>query len=184
MTLAQIKPPPRYNPSMPFPAYAFIPGRFPHPTHNPEGHSYGLEPMEPDPPHTDHWSECPIYLYGIDLFNYGYYWEAHEAWESLWHACGHIGRHATFLKALIKLAAAGVKVRARQIHGVRTHAQGAHEHFEQLSNIVKSDRFMGLSLSELAAHAKQVADHPFTDPEDDLKTKIVFPFSLIPSPTS
>mgnify|MGYP001399614021 CR=1 FL=1 len=22
--------------------------------------------------------------YGVDLFNYGYWWEAHEAWEGLW----------------------------------------------------------------------------------------------------
>ncbi|TGQ49534.1 DUF309 domain-containing protein, partial [Mesorhizobium sp. M1C.F.Ca.ET.210.01.1.1] len=27
-----------------------------------------------------------MFRWGIDLFNHGYYWEAHEAWEPLWHA--------------------------------------------------------------------------------------------------
>ncbi|MET2831203.1 DUF309 domain-containing protein [Mesorhizobium shangrilense] len=26
------------------------------------------------------------FRWGSDLFNHGYYWEAHEAWEPLWHA--------------------------------------------------------------------------------------------------
>ena len=60
---------------------------------------------------------------GIDLFNAGYYWEAHEVWEEVWHACGRRGTRADILRALIKLAAAGVKVREQQEHGVRTHAQ-------------------------------------------------------------
>ncbi|MER9007639.1 DUF309 domain-containing protein [Mesorhizobium sp. M0862] len=25
-----------------------------------------------------------MFRWGIDLFNHGYYWEAHEAWEPLW----------------------------------------------------------------------------------------------------
>ena len=55
---------------------------------------------------------------GIALFNAGYYWEAHEAWEGLWHAHGRDGPTADVLKGLIKLAAAGVKVREGRPHGV------------------------------------------------------------------
>ena len=46
-----------------------------------------------------------------DLLNHGFYWEAHEAWETLWHAAGRKGEIADFLKGLIKLAAAAVKAR-------------------------------------------------------------------------
>jgi hypothetical protein len=67
------------------------------------------------------------YLYAIDLFNHGFYWEAHEAWEALWHAAGRRGPTADFLKGLIKLAAAGVKTREGRAAGVRQHAQRAAE---------------------------------------------------------
>jgi Domain of unknown function (DUF309) len=50
------------------------------------------------------------YLHGIDLFNHGFYWGAHEAWEGLWVACGRRGPTATYLQAL-NLAAAGFKAR-------------------------------------------------------------------------
>ncbi|MER9222262.1 DUF309 domain-containing protein [Mesorhizobium sp. M0644] len=29
----------------------------------------------------------------IDLINHGYYWEAHEAWEPLWHAAKQSPQH-------------------------------------------------------------------------------------------
>jgi predicted metal-dependent hydrolase len=64
------------------------------------------------------------------LFNAGYYWEAHEAWEGLWHAHGRLGPTANVLKGLIKLAAAGVKVRQGQPHGIITHARRAASLFE------------------------------------------------------
>ena len=48
-----------------------------------------------------------ITLYGIDLFNHGFYWEAHEAWEGLWIACARRGPTATYLQAFITAAAAG-----------------------------------------------------------------------------
>ncbi|WP_292396668.1 DUF309 domain-containing protein, partial [Mesorhizobium sp.] len=48
----------------------------------------------------------------IDLFNHGYYWEAHEAWEPLWHTAKQSTQHRLFFKGLILLAAAArVKIR-------------------------------------------------------------------------
>src|SRR5688500_6277324 len=105
---------PRLVPERPLPPYAFVPGRFPHPVSDPRGHSYGARPEPSAPPDPERWRECSSYLYGIDLFNHGYYWEAHEEWEGLWHACNRRGRTANFLKGLIKLAAAGVKAREGQ----------------------------------------------------------------------
>ena len=53
---------PRYAPECPFPAYAFAPGR-PHPTRDPQGHSYGApEPeIEPD------WRRSRAFRFGVDL---------------------------------------------------------------------------------------------------------------------
>ena len=66
-----------------------------------------------------------VKLFLIELFNAGYYWEAHEAWEGLWHAHGRRGATADLIKGLIKLAAAGVKVRERRPRGVITHSRRA-----------------------------------------------------------
>jgi hypothetical protein len=125
---------PRWLPDQSLPAYSYVPGLFPHPLSDPRGHSFALKPQRPDPPDPDQWALCRPYLYGIDLFNHGYYWEAHEVWEGLWHACGRSGQTARFLKGLIKLAAAGVKVRQRMPQGVQHHAQRAAELFRQTAD--------------------------------------------------
>src|SRR5207245_6627760 len=67
--------PARLVPDYPFPPYAFVPGRFPHPISDPRGHSYGIKPLPCEPPDPDRWNECRPCLVGIDLFNHGYYWE-------------------------------------------------------------------------------------------------------------
>ena len=46
---------------------------------------------------------------GLDLFNHGYYWEAHEAWEGLWQVADRDGPLRMLFKGLIMLSAAGVK---------------------------------------------------------------------------
>jgi hypothetical protein len=103
------------------------------------------------------------YRRGVVLFNAGYYWEAHEYWEALWHAHGRSGATAELLKGLIKLAAAGVKVRQRQRHGVITHAQRAAACFASAS--AAGGRFqLGLDLDEWIRHAEAIAALPPDDP--------------------
>lgn len=127
-------PVPRYAPEFSFPPYAFVPGRHPHPVRDPEGHSFGQEEDPLPPPERQQILEHPQFHFGVDLFNHGYYWEAHEVWEGLWHACGRRGELADFLKALIKLAAAGVKAREGNPAGVIRHAERARELFVQSGN--------------------------------------------------
>ena len=151
----------RYLPAYPLPPYAYVPGgSFPHPSRNPQGHGFRLPPAPALPPNPAHWRSCRPYLFGIDLFNHGFYWEAHEAWESLWHACGRSGILADFLKGLIKLAAAGVKVREGKPQGVRNHARGAAELFGRVAATRREGRYLGLPLAELRAWAEAVADRP------------------------
>ena len=110
-----------------FPPYTYVPGgRWPHPTASPEGHSRHVRQIPAAAIADGNWSASPAYLRGLALFNAGYYWEAHEAWESLWHAHGRRGAVAMVIQALIKLAAAGVKVREGRPGGVRSHALARH----------------------------------------------------------
>lgn len=146
--------PQRFVPNEPFPPYAYVTGRFPHPTRDPSGHSFGHRPSEPPPLTTENWSISRAYLLGCDLFNYGYYWEAHEVWEGLWQACGRRGTTADFLKGLIKLAAAGVKAREGRLQGVARHAARAEILFRGVRSQIASRNYLGLNtdwLMELSA---------------------------------
>lgn len=166
---------------MPLPPYAFVPGQTPHPVSDPRGHSFGRRPPCPDPPDSDDWSACQPYLHGIDLFNHGYYWEAHEVWEALWKACGRLGPTADFLKALIKLAAAGVKVREGVSAGACSHARRAAALLLELCQM-GCDQILGLRPLELAACAEQVAAHGLPGPSiNTTGPVVVFDFTLCPS---
>lgn len=126
--------PPRLLPDRPFPPDAYVPGHTPHPTRDPAGHHYGAEFEIPEPPDPEEWHACRDYLYGIDLFNHGFYWEAHEAWEGLWVACGRCGPTATYLQALINLAAAGFKARSGSARGMRANADKAARLFKSVAS--------------------------------------------------
>src|SRR5581483_4448923 len=105
----------------------FVPGRTPHPKSDPAGHSYGVKAPPVAPLDPERWRECQPYLYGLDLFNGQFYWEAHEQFEALWHAAGRSGVVADFLKGLIQLAATGVKHLEGRPVGVTSHAARAAE---------------------------------------------------------
>lgn len=143
---------PRYS-LRPFPPYSYVPGSgTPHPVSDPRGHRHGITEPTPEPLDPKLWRECETYRYAVDLFNHGYYWEAHEAWESLWHAAGHRGRSADFLKGLIKLAAAGVKFREGNSVGVQRHLARA----EELLGSLLETSFCGIELSELNEQLSKV----------------------------
>ena len=96
-----------------------MPGAGPHPRRDPAGHSFGAPEPSPPPLGPETWSENETWLYGVDLYNEGFFWESHEQWESLWHAHGRRGETATFLKALIQTAAARIKLQQDYKTGVR-----------------------------------------------------------------
>jgi predicted metal-dependent hydrolase len=151
---------PRLLPDVPLPPYTYVPGQTPHPRSDPAGHLYGQAPEQPAPLDPQHWHSCRTYLRGVDLFNAGYFWEAHEVWESLWHAAGRRGTTADFLKGLIKLAAAGVKLRAGVPAGVRSHASRAAAIFHQLAGKLGGTevRYLGLRLAELLSITQELED--------------------------
>lgn len=114
--------PPRQLPARSFPAYAFIPGLSgEHPTRSPRGHSHGRGP-EP---------LASAFAWGVDLYNYGYLWEAHEAWEPLWQAAALGSPERDFVQGLIQCAAACLKVSAGQAEPARRLGARALEHLER-----------------------------------------------------
>lgn len=102
------------------------------------------------------WHESTAYLEGIALFDRGYYWEAHECWERLWTAAGRQGAVGDLLKGLIKLAAAGLKVRQGLGRRAGAFGAGASKHFQRIRDEHGKDRLAGFALVELLAFAEYV----------------------------
>jgi hypothetical protein len=132
---------PRYSP-LAFPRYRFVPGLNPHPRRDPRGHAYGTPEMPPPYVAPDRWRENGVYLYGIDLYNFAYWWECHEALEGLWHLTGHRGVEAQFLQGIIQAAAANLKRHMDQLEGARRLGREA---IGRLASVGRRD-FMGLEL--------------------------------------
>ncbi|WP_244421687.1 DUF309 domain-containing protein [Allomesorhizobium alhagi] len=122
-------PRPRLLPEKRFPTYAYLPGKQPHPVRDPRGHSYRSKPVTVA---VEAALGSDVFRWGIDLFNHSYYWEAHQAWEPLWHAAKHSTQHRQFFKGLILLAAAGVKIREEKWVAAARHGARAAALFRQV----------------------------------------------------
>ncbi len=138
----------RYCPDVPFPSYRHIPGVTPHPLRDPLGHSYGLEDeIEDAQLLPEMWRQNNTYLYGVDLFNFAYWWEAHEAWEGLWHPAEDTYR--LFLQGLIQVSASLIKYHMRMLRPLRTLSTAGRDKLKQV--IVEcgedEDFYMGIDLS-------------------------------------
>jgi predicted metal-dependent hydrolase len=96
------------------------------------------------------------FLWGLDLFNHGYYWEAHEAWEGLWQVADRDGSLRMLFKGLILLSAAGVKIRERKNAAAARHAMRAAALLRQLMKVPDRafERALGMSLAALAECAE------------------------------
>jgi hypothetical protein len=157
-----------------------VAGVTPHPTENPKGHSYGqrLQPKERINP--QRWYDNETYLYGIDLYNYAYWWEAHEAWESLWKGVKTEFVLDHFFQGLIKISAAFLKWHQMQPRGLRYLCRDGMSH---LRAIVDGDPLcLGLRLSihinKLKNHFSWVEQEPLSWP-DPLKG---YPFIVLEKP--
>jgi len=80
---------------------------------------YGVREPAAHPLTEDGWAENEDFLFGVDLFNAGYFWEAHTFWERLWAFEETPPEIRRFLRAIIQTAAACLKVRQRQTAGAR-----------------------------------------------------------------
>ena len=143
---------PRYT-ERPFPPYRFIPGIAPHPRRHPDGPSYGQVEPELTPLHQDTWPESGFYRYGIDLFNFSYWWDSHEVFEAFWHAAGPKTEQGQFFQGLIQLAAGQLK----QFMGNEAAAANLfRSSARRLSGL--PDQYLGIAVADLRAGLQQ--GHP------------------------
>ena len=133
----------------PFPAYRFVPGETPHPTRDPQGHSFGVQEAVLDKFDVDNWLDCEPYLYGVDLFNHGYWWEAHEAWEIVWKCVGRRTRTGLFLQGLIQISVALLKTK----QGL-SNAAGRLLGDGITKLTIAKDIYLGVDVSALVADAR------------------------------
>lgn len=166
----------RYRPERSFPSYAFIPGRNPHPHNHPNGHSYGVSDT-PEPLDATTWHTHDGYLWGVDLYNHGYPWEAHEAWEGPWKLAVKDTPERLHLQGLIQCAAALVKSMAQQPAGVRSLSKSGTALLERVHARI-ADRhgqvYMGVDLltfsNAFRSYAHDYPHRPMMWP----KLKLVF----------
>jgi uncharacterized protein len=131
----------RYT-DFPFPARRYLPGEDIHPSKRPEGSHLpeGLFTAHAFSAQT--WQDSDRFLYAIDLFNYEYWWEAHEVLEGLWHEVGSNTSTGLFIQGLIQIAAALIK-----------KTQAAHRGAQRLSEkgrskvLVQPGIFLGIDVS-------------------------------------
>lgn len=147
----------RYT-TRPFPRYRYIPGRSPHPVRDPDGHSFGHGPAPLETFAEEDWPACVEYLYGIDLFNHRYWWEAHESLEQCWVAAGRTTELGLFLQGLIQVAVACLKLE----QGFTDVAKRMAE--DGLAKFPRDPRRLGISVAELRrdiyAHLQGTAPAP------------------------
>lgn len=138
----------RYS-QRPLPRYRYVPGVQPHPVRDPAGHSYSPTPERNRHPSwsVDEWRTSEDWLYGVDLFNRFYFWEAHEAWEGLWAAAPRDTPSALLLQGLIQIAAALLKTHMLVPAGARTLSTEGIEKVRRVA--VLQPQMLGLDLQDV-----------------------------------
>ena len=155
---------PRYLPQRPFPPYAYLPGSTPHPTRDPAGHSFDSAEQLAAHHESERWRENEDYLFGVDLYNHGYLWEAHEAWEGIWQRAKHDALQAEHLQGLIQCAAAALKVAMDQPRGLVRLAELGTGRLERVAR-EGSPRYMGVELPEFVQAFRAFASSSPSSPE-------------------
>jgi len=122
------------------PKFRYIPGQGPHPSHLAKG-SHLPELPPPVPLSVESWQDSVHYRYALDLFNYGYWWEAHEVLEILWVLAKRETPMGTFLQGLIQISAALLK-ESQSLHEAALHL--AAKGFPKFRT--KSGVFLGLEV--------------------------------------
>jgi hypothetical protein len=151
--------PPRYQPLRTLPAYAYVPGHNPHPVRGKRGHSRGAAQPAASYQPAECWADNAEYLWGVDLYNAGYFWEAHEAWEGVWRAAaGRDDAQGRFLQGLIQCAAACLKAVAGDAPACRRLAARGLARLEQTHGDREGGTSMGVDVMRFAEDFRRFAE--------------------------
>lgn len=133
----------------PLPAYRFLNTGEPHPVRHADGHSY----LRPEPNvageaaalAAGNWQACPEFCYGVDLYNYAYWWEAHEAWEAVWQCYPLDSAMRHVLQGFIQVSAAHLQHHRGIARGSQTLLARARQHLT-LANLPRSAIIVGVEI--------------------------------------
>ena len=95
----------------------------------------------------EYWSRSADYLYGCDLYNHAYWWEAHEAWEGLWQLTDKGGVQGQFLQGLIQVTASQLKIFSGQPAGPARLRETSLGYLRRARAGTDSETYMGLDLA-------------------------------------
>ncbi|MBI1802973.1 MAG: DUF309 domain-containing protein [Ignavibacteriae bacterium] len=76
--------------------------------------------------------DSPRFKDGVKLFNSGYYWEAHEAWEDVWRE--HEDDVRTFAQAFVQMAAAYSFIKLGKLSSAKYLFEKSIEKFQQFEH--------------------------------------------------
>jgi hypothetical protein len=128
----------RYQPLRALPEHAYVPGGN---AHRPDTAASPTPSYLPD----ERWRDNTEYLWGIDLYNHSFFWEAHEAWEGLWRAAERDAMQRRFLQGLIQCAAACLKAAMGDADACRRLTARGLTRLERVG-ADRGGRYMGLDV--------------------------------------
>jgi uncharacterized protein len=154
-----VNEPPRYQPSRALPARAYVPG--PSQLGEPAA---GVRPEpgpSPEPAFLPaaKWIQNAEYLWGVDLYNAGFFWEAHEAWEGVWRVAAQEPDQHRFLQALIQCTAACLKARMGNLDAAHRLAGRALKRLDDLQ-ARHQGVYMGLDVAAFAVDFRRFMVDP------------------------
>lgn len=144
-----IKDIPRYSEKR-LPKYRHLPFRNLHPFLDRGGHSYGEKLTSPESFSPENWADSKDYRYCIDLFNHGFWWEAHERLKYLSMAAGRETETGQFIQGLIQVAAALLKHFMDEEGGAQTLAQLGIENLNK-----KEGTYLGIEVKTLIQQVEE-----------------------------
>ena len=129
-----------------FPSFKYIPKL----TSNPDDDHIPIykEPIIAFSSHT--WKESETYLYAIDLFNFGYFWEVHEVLEKIWLKLGKKSPEGIFIQGIIQLSVALLKKTQSNPVGVKRLLQKAVPKILSQNGV-----YLGIEVEELINEFKR-----------------------------
>jgi predicted metal-dependent hydrolase len=137
----------RYAAHADLPSYRHVLGETPHPRTDPLGHSFGVaDPIAMAPLAAASWRSNETYLLGIDLYNFAYWWEAHEQWEALWRLQGRSTATSSFLQGLIQVSASLLKWHGGNRPGFDRLAAKGCDKLQRVARAVEGAGYMGVDI--------------------------------------
>lgn len=136
----------RRLPDLALPEHAHVPG---------SGSTPDMAPLEAAKALVAHetsanaWQDNATYLYGHDLLDAGFFWDAHEVWEAVWLNCPPNSAEKLLLRMLIQQANTRLKlVMGRRNAAERLAAEVEALRIDLAGRLGAPGSFMGVDISK------------------------------------